>query len=328
MDHQTSFLHRILDRYASRQEMVVAVAGILGLSKDAIYRRLRGTTVLSANEMVSLAEHFRIGPAATPDGQVAVHYNLMETVIRSPGDYLDQLMIQLEIILGIPDFCFYLANPGIPIFHEMMSRKLFAFKLYIYGSTCWDFPGWKNLKYSRDLIDERVLDQARLIAKHTHRAPGHELWTMGMLNATLDQIEFMHMTGRFARTEEAAELLEELDQIVNHLEAMARAGRKFLPTEDPADSDIAFYPAHNELANNDNVLLVDSPSRSMLFVTFIMPNYLLTEAEEVCSVSRDWFKSVEQRSTSLGAEGGKYRDWYFNRLRGQVNDARGRMGMK
>lgn len=326
MDHQTIFLRRILDRYSSRQEMVVSVADILSLSKDAIYRRLRGTTVLSANEMVALAEHYKIGPAAPADGQVAVQYNLMETEIRSPGDYLDQLMTQLDIILGIPDFTFYLANPGIPIFHEMMSRKLFAFKLYIYGSTCWDFPGWKNLKYSRDLIDERVLDQARLIAKHTHRAPGRELWTMGMLTATLDQIEFMHMTGRFARTEEAAELLEELDKIVSHLEAMARAGRKFLPGENPSESEVSFHPAHNELANNDNLMLVDSPNRSMLFVTYIMPNYLLTDEENVCATSRNWFKSVEQLSTSLGAEGGKYRDWYFNRLRGQINDARGRMG--
>ena len=151
---------------------------------------------------------------------------------------------------------------------------------------------------------------------------------MGMLTATLDQIEFMHLTGRFARTEEAPELLAELDKIVNHLEAMARAGRKFLPGENPSESDVSFHPAHNELANNDNALLIESPGRSLLFVTYIMPNYLLTEDEEVCAISRDWFKSVEQLSTSLGAGGGKYRDWYFNRLRGQINDARGRMGLE
>jgi len=329
MDHQTAFLDRILARYPSKQEMVVSVAETLGLSKDAIYRRLRGTTVLSANELITLSDHYQLSTASKTSGaDVSFRYNLAEREIRHPGDYLDQLTSYVDVILGLPDLRFYLANPGLPIFHEMMSRKLFAFKLYLYGSTCWNFPGWRTMKYRRAMIDERVLDQARHIAKHTHRVPGRELWTMGMLSATLDQIEFVHMTGRFEDPEAGRELLDELHKIIDHLEAMARAGKKFLPGENPAASDVDFHPAHNELANNDNALLIDSSQQSMLFVTYIMPNYLLSEEEAVCAISRDWFRSIEDHSTSLGANGGKYRDWYFNRLRGQVDEAAKRMGIQ
>ncbi len=188
MDHQYHFFEQLQMRFASRQAMVGEVATTLGLSKDAIYRRLRGTTVLSTNELVQLSHHYGVRLSNPGDAHYFA-FNHAETVIRSPGDYLAQLTDRLTKIQRLSNLFIYLANPGLPFFHEMVYPRLFAFKLFIYGSTCWNFPGWRDRKFSVDLIDRKVLEQARAIGEYSYTVPGRELWTMGMLRATLDQIE-------------------------------------------------------------------------------------------------------------------------------------------
>lgn len=323
MDHQYHFFEQLQMHFASRQAMVTEVASTLGLSKDAIYRRLRGTTVLSTNELVQLAHHYGVR-LSNPDDAHYFAFNHAETVIRSPGDYLAQLTDRLTKIQRLSNLFIYLANPGLPFFHEMVYPRLFAFKLFIYGSTCWNFPGWRDRKFSVDLIDRKVLEQARTIGEYSYTIPGRELWTMGMLRATLDQIEYMHITGRFAAEAEAEALLDELESLVQHLESMARHGRKFLPGSSSTDGP-EFFPAHNEVANNDNVILIDSDQISSLFVTFITPNFLQTEEPIFCDLTREWFQGIDSMSSSLGAEAGKYRTWYFNRFYAQLRSTRQRL---
>jgi len=325
MDHQENFLYNLTGQFSSRQAMVEAVANLLNLSKDAVYRRLRGATVLSTNEFHDICIAYDLRPFQR-QSDVSFTYNRTNRDIRSPADYLLQLTEHLDVIQRMNVKELYIANPGLPFFHEMLHPRLFAFKLYVYGSTCWDFPGWRDLKFSLDLIDDKVLQQARSIGRFAYRIPGKELWTMGMLHATIDQIEFMEMSGRFANPDEANLLLNDLRATIDHLEYMARHGRKFLPGEDPDRSTIPFEPAHNELANNDNLVVVSSPASSLVFVAFITPNFLVTDDEAVHQLAADWLENVIEQSTSLGAGAGKYRSWYFRRLQDQITAARDRLG--
>ena len=326
MTHQEAYFEQLRQLYPTKLAMVQSLTKRLGLSTDAVYRRLRGATALTANELIDLQQHYQLGFTGA-GGSSMFNFSYAERSIKSPGDYIGQLeerMSRLEQLSGVN---ILLANPGIPFFHEVVSRRLFAFKLYIYGSTCWRFPGWSELRFEPDLIDHQVLDRAYQIGAYSYTMPGRELWTMGILNATLDQIEFMHLTDRFKNDNEALILLGDLQDLVNHLEAMSRAGRKFLPGTSP-DDGVEFKPAQNELANNDNVIFFESDQLSMLFATFITPNFLQTTNPTVCQTTKTWFNTIDELSTPLGATAGKHRKWYFGRLRQQLREVRDRIVMQ
>ena len=323
-DFQTRYFTDLTRRFDTKQAMIAWVADELNLSRDAIYRRVRGDSQLTANELSILAGGF---DQPMPDGDHAIpfRYNRSERSIRRPEDYIEQLEVHLATVrqLSAPEL--FIANPGIPIFYEMLYPRLLSLKLFVYGNTCWDFAGWRELPFSAGLIDPKLLQRAREIAAVSLQLPGYDLWSMGMLNTTLDQIEYLHVAGRFAEDREAIILLDELQAMVDHMKEMARTGRKFLPGKTPTDTDAKFQPVHNELAHNDNAILVQSAQRSTLFVTFITPNFLQTEDEKTCRMIRAWFDRMASVSGSLGPKAGKYREWYFNRLAEQIAQTRRRV---
>ncbi|WP_116106706.1 hypothetical protein [Lewinella sp. IMCC34191] len=323
-DFQRRYFTNLSKRFDSKQAMIEAIAELLHLSRDAIYRRVRGDSQLMANELAELARTF---DQPMPDGQYQIpfRYNRSEVDIRSPEDYLNQLEVHLARVEQLQDPYIYIANPGIPIFYEMLYPRLLALKLYVYSITCWNFPGWRELAFSDSLIDSRLLERARDIGVASLHIPGVELWSLGLLSTTLDQIEYLHVAGRYAREGEALRLLDEVGGMVNHLNEMARVGRKYAPGGQPEAMSATFRPVHNELANNDNAILIESAHRSSLFVTFLTPNYLQTEDAQICEMTRQWFDRIAAVSGSLGPDANKYREWFFNRLRTQILDTRRRI---
>lgn len=323
MPHQQQYFERLLALHPSKLDMVSKLTRLLNLSKDAVYRRLRGATALTANELLELQKHYQLSYDSEENASL-FQFNYAGGDIKSPGDYIDQLQERLEQIKQLTNLEVLIANPGLPFFHEMVFPRLMAFKLFIYGSTCWNFPGWREMRFRPEIIDQQVLDKAFQVGAFSYSVPGHELWTMGILHATLDQIEFMHMADRFHDDRQAFDLLDDLSDLVEHLEAMAKNGRKFVPGTSP-EKGAAFLPAQNELANNDNVILVQSDQANVLFATFITPNFLQTADPKVCKLTRNWFNVIDELSTPLGADAGKQRNWYFNRLRRQLDGAKKRL---
>ncbi|MGB3799036.1 MAG: hypothetical protein WA952_04430 [Lewinella sp.] len=325
---QTDFQHRyfanLSKRFGSKQTMIEAVAEQLHLSRDAIYRRVRGDSQLTANELAELAGTY---DQPMPDGQyhIPFRYNRSEVEIRRPEDYVAQLEAHLGQVEALTAPQLYIANPGIPIFYEMLYPRLLALKLYVYGTTCWNFSAWRDLPFSDTLIDPHLLERAYRIGAASLHIPGVELWSLGLLNTTLEQIEFLHVAGRYAEEGEALRLLDEVEEMVDHLNRMARAGRKYVPGGQPDSSSISFRPVHNELANNDNAILIKSAHRSSLFVVFLTPNFLQTEDGPICEMTRQWFEGLAAVSGSLGSEANKYREWFFSRLRSQIEDTRRRV---
>ena len=322
MTHQEAYFDQLQQLYPSKLDMVKALTKRLSLSTDAVYRRLRGATALTANELIDLQRHYQLSLGGS--GRSLFNFSYAERPIKTPGDYMGQLEDLMVRVERQREIRLLAANPGLPFFHEMISPRLFAFKLYIYGSTCWNFPGWSDRRFEVNMIDRRVLERGYRIAAYTYSKPGRELWTMGMLNATLDQIEFMHVTDRFKDDQEAFSIIDEVEKLVDHLEAMSRAGFKFLPGQ-KATRGAAFYPAQNELANNDNIVFFETSQSATLFATFITPNFLQTTNPTVCRLTKDWFDTIDELSTPLGAKAGKQRKWFFGRLRRQLESLRERI---
>ena len=57
---QIKFFEDILEKFPKKSQAVDELSDLLKVGKDAVYRRLRGDTVLTPDELTILAKHFRI----------------------------------------------------------------------------------------------------------------------------------------------------------------------------------------------------------------------------------------------------------------------------
>ena len=95
---QEQFFDLLLSRFPRRADAVEEICELLHLAKDAIYRRMRGDTFLSPNELATLAQHYHISLDALMLGQtnnVLFEYNAFSQKLHDFSDYLSGFIADL-----------------------------------------------------------------------------------------------------------------------------------------------------------------------------------------------------------------------------------------
>ncbi len=317
--YQQVFFDRLSKRFTSRSELVQEVASVLHVGKDAVYRRLRGDTALTADEMMLLAEKYHLKTGVGREKEVpTLRYPDDHYTIRNEFDHFLQLHRRWEELKRLPRGSFDFASPELPMYYELSTPMLRSFKIFMFGLTTWDLEKWKGLDFSPSLIDDelhRIVDDT--IRQH-YSIPARELWSVGVLDVTLRQLTYMAQIGKFGRPEHIEQIFEELFQIVDHLEQMVHTGKRFPLGGQPDENSSDFRVYHNELSNTSNVVLVKSDVRPFLFTSLVTPNYLATSNPELCAEVQHWFDNLVEHGNALHSESGKYAAHYFGYLRTQI----------
>jgi hypothetical protein len=94
-------------------------------------------------------------------------------------------------------------------------------------------------------------------------------------------------------------------------------GRLFLPN--PEKGQITFR------CDETNI---KSPQASLLFLSFITPNYLVTTDPGLGEEVQNWFEELLNEATELGQNTRKLRDWFFNRQRAQISATKRRLELQ
>ncbi|MCP9235791.1 hypothetical protein [Lewinella sp. JB7] len=326
--YQQIFFDRLSRQFASRSQLVQEVAKVLHVGRDAVYRRLRGDTALTADELMLLADVFKVQTESghlRKDRVPTLRYPESRNFVKNEFDHFIQLMKGLNEMKKLPGARADLATPELPMYYEMSTPMLRSFKIFMYGITTWNLKKWKHRNFSPDLISPPLHDIVHQVIRGHYTVPARELWSVGILDVTLRQINYLAQVGRFENTEHLYQLFDELFTIVDHLEQMVRTGKRFPLGETPTDDSPAFRVYHNELSNTNNIILVNSEVRSYLFTTLVTPNYIATSDPELYNEARQWFDNLIEHGSALHSEAGKYAAQYFGYLRSQIKQHRERI---
>ncbi|PPK88860.1 hypothetical protein CLV84_1834 [Neolewinella xylanilytica] len=324
--HQHAFFDRLSKRFASRSELVQAIAQVLHVGKDAVYRRLRGDTALTADEMMLLAETYRLKLGVGQEKAVpTLRFPDDRYTIRNEFDHFLQLHRRWGELKRLPGANFDFASPELPMYYELATPMLRSFKIFMFGLTTWNLTKWKGLSFSPSLIDDELHRIVEDTIRQHYGVPARELWSVGVLDVTLRQVNYMVQIGKFERTDHVEQIFDELFLIVDHLEQMVRTGKRFPLGEKPGDNSPNFRVYHNELSNTSNVVIVKSDIRPFLFTTLVTPNYVATANPELCAEVQCWFDNLVEHGNALHAESGKYAAHYFGYLRTQIRQYRERL---
>jgi len=325
---QDQILNDVLNRYPKRSAAVEALAELLGVRKDAIYRRLRGDTILSPNEINLLAQTYSISVDSyifNESDALFFSYSGFSREINNMGDYLDGVAENLTRVKQLPDVSIYYAASEVNFFYYNFFPELISFKLYIWGRAVWGFDYLKNRPFDFDVISHPEMEKTQQVLKNFLEINTKELWSPNILFNTLSQIEYFLSMGEFRNPADALVICDRMLQLVDHWQLMAESGTKFMLDAGPDAALSSFELFHHEVLVTSDAILVSSPAGKALFNIFNNPNYLLTSDETMCNHQEDWFKKAIGKSTPISLNNAKSRALYFNHLKGRIADTRQRI---
>jgi hypothetical protein len=311
---QDQLFEIITGRYPRRADAVEALCDLLNLARDPIYRRLRGETFLSPQEMTVLARHYGISIDALITGDsdtVMCNFNAFSRRIKDFSDYLAAFNTDFEQIHRMPNAHLYYASAEMPVFTYNLFPELISFKLYIWGRTTWNLESLRNRQFSLDLVTPPIIRLSQELLGHYLRLNSTELWTAQILDNTLAQIEYHVYSGGFRDPKEAILLVDKLSEWLTHMKAMAVAGRKFNIGEKAEHGRGQFNLYYNEMVYTNITALITSDVGRLIYSAFCTPNFLRSTDAKLCSYAEDWFASITAKSSRFSVEGEKLREWYF-----------------
>jgi hypothetical protein len=324
---QEQLMEQIADRFNKRSEAVDAVSDLLGVGKDAVYRRFRGDTLLTPDDIVLLTRHFQVSLDALIFGDtdsVFFSFNAFSQKVTSIESYLENIQGLLHQLFQVPQVKIYYASSEIPFFYYSFFPQLIGFKLYVFGRTLWDLDYLKERPFHLDLLSPHALELTDKVLQAYIQFPTAELWSYNIFDNTLNQIEYHLNSGQFANPEDALILCDQCKDLAQHMRKMAEHGKKFKIGADP-ESGYPFELYHNEMIYTNNTIYVKAPHHRMLFSTFGSPNFLQTTDGRICDFIEDWFRKIRMKSNAISEQDEKSRNVFFNGLQRRISRVRHRI---
>ena len=292
---QKYIFNEIQQRLGKRADQVETLADILKVGKDAVYRRMRGDTILTPDEIALLARHFNISLdtfAFQKANSVMFTFNPFTHIVKSFDDYLSDIQSDLAVVSKIPSAHVFYASAEIPIFYYMFFPELIHFKFYVWGRTIWNFEYLQNKPFDFEIIPYPVYKQVETVLNLYRSLHTTELWSMNIMDSTLSQVEYHVSIGGFKNPKDAVTICKRLHELADHMQSMAQHGRKFILGSNSSSEGGTFNLYHNEMIYTNNTILVDTPFGKSVYATHTNPNFLKTSDERMCEYTDGWFKHV------------------------------------
>jgi hypothetical protein len=329
-DFQERFFDIILSRYERRAEAVDALCRILNTTRDPVYRRLRGDTLLTPQEISLLALHFNISIDRLVFGQsskLVCTFKPISSKVRDFADYLTDFIADFEIIRRLPNAHMFNASAEIPVLACTYFPELVAFKLYVWGRNTWDFEYLRDRAFSFDLVDEPVLRLIKGVQDHYNSMDSTELLSISTVDMTLAQVEYLVYSHGFRNGQEALTLCDKLTEWTAHLKAMATSGRKFAVGSNASERAAQFNLYHNEIFYTTNICHVRSDLGPATYFTYNGPNFLRTTDDKFCAFTEDWFGVVMAKSNPMSQVSERTREWFFKEITKKIDRVRQRIAL-
>ena len=322
---QRQFLDALIQKFPKKTNAVDAISNHLSIGKDAVYRRLRGDSILSPEEMKILATEYQISIDELIFNQtdkVFFTYSSFTKPVKHFDDYLEGLIAQLDVGLQLPNAEVHYATAETPMFYYCLFPEIMCFKMYTWGKSVWGLDYLENQPFSFDLFSSYSLKLMEEIVEKFMRIKSVELWCLNVLDNSLYQIDFVLNNGNFTNKADALKVCEGFEKMTKHICKMAAFGKKFGKNGNPELSNTQIEIYHNELVFTNNTVLLKSDFTNAIYSTFDSPNFLISTDQRVIEHTKEWMGNIKNKSEYITVVSEKNRNRFFNRLTKKVEKTR------
>lgn len=318
---QTALFNAILDKEPAGVSLPEKIATILEISTDSAYRRIRGEKELSYSETCILCKHVNLSldqVLGIGQGQVLFSGSYLEEGRFEFTDFLREIRDTLSRFENLDRKQLIYQNKDISIFYYFMFPDLLSFKYYVWMKQHFLFSTFRQREFSFDLLN----DEQRLLLEEINRLfvriPSVEIMNPDNILTDLRQIEYYKLTGGFRSAGDMERVYRSLENLVEHLEAQAIGGKKFLPSQEPdaGSQPITVYVHDFHYGDNEAIVLANDQITTVLSHTSI--NFMRTNDPQMGEYSYEFMQNIIRKSTLISGAGEKFRTQFFNLIRERI----------
>jgi len=306
---QSSFLLHVKNRLPSNTTFVDELAEILNISRDSAYRRIRGETILSLDEVKKLYDKFGISLdviLSNSSHMVTFHQRVVDHSNYTLEKWFNSVLKNLNFLQGFEDHEMIFSAKDIPVFHYFRLPQLSSFKLFFWMKTLLGYPGYEHLPFSTNAVPKELLALANKVWSKYSSLNTVEIWNEEAVYDTLKQIEFYQECGFFQSKEVALELCDQLVQLLELIKEEALIGKK--------SEGGKFAMFNNEILIADNTVFARMGSRRSVYVNQNALNLFLTFQEPFCEQTELYLQNLIKKSTQISMTGERERNRLFKNM--------------
>jgi len=316
---QTSFLDQVKQHLSPNLSFADELADMLNISRDSAYRRIRGETTLSFEEIKTLSNRFQISLdtlLGNSDDTVTFNFRVINRKTFPLDQWLGSILKNLEMIARFERKEITWMAKDVPIPHYFQFPELASFKCFFWMKTILQYPEFAEKKYNELFIGDQLLSLTEKIAEKYTQTPGTEIWSFESVQVTLHQIEHYYDCELFEKTADAVKVCEQYLILINQLEKETQLGYKF-DHHFPEKRGAPFKVYYNDIIIGDNTILFTMDDASEAFIT---PNFFLlsTFNSHFCEQTHHYFDNIISRSVMISGSSEKERARIFKKFRAGV----------
>lgn len=302
-------LHR---KVGNQKGLVKELKEVLDISQDSIYRRLRGDSEFTLDEVAKLAAHygFSVDALIFKDAPATVFkFNTLYENREAFPRYLTHIADQMHALRKANGSLTFIASE-LPISQSFLHETLRDFKIFYWQRVILNQSWMRDVHFSEHFNPGiEAIQNLDSLMKSYSSIKKVEMWTEETLDDTVRQILYSRDCGLFASNNDFQRVCESLINCLNRLE-------KELETPPDDDSGLSFYVSSVELGNN--IVLMDFGDYRNVYLKFNTFNTVMTSNDLFCDEIEQMVKVNLQKCVEISGKSDIYRHRFFNKLRGKV----------
>jgi hypothetical protein len=314
---QLEFINKVKELLGPQYSLVDELADLLQVSTDSAYRRIRGDTMLSIDEVIVLCNHFKISFdmfSNLSGDSVTFKYNPIFSQEINIVKYFNSLLGDLEAINKTNNKQAIWVAIDIPIFHHFKFPELAAFKFFYWLKSVSNVKSLEGKKFDPTLLSKELLETGKLILEEYNKFPSIEILSDGIADGILKQIEYCWQSGEFTSKEQALFICDQLNDEINHLKYQAELSCKFFDDTQKDLHENNFQVYYSEIELGNNTILVNIENSLSVYLSHHTYNSLTTQNVPFCNETKQWIDQLIRKSTLISGVSEKQRHQYFKKI--------------
>jgi hypothetical protein len=287
--------------------------GVLGCSRASLYRKRTGSTPLTADELVKLANHFSLSIDALrtnseENAQIVVCTTMPPIKQYSDIDfYLENTRRNLEIAVQQPDAQLYFTAKELPLYRYMNQPTLSAFRYYL-----WIMENMRrHQRFDPVEVPSELIQKGADLTKLSQGIKTTEFWTASAFDNLIGQISYTQASGRIS-DRILAQLKLELLQVVDEL------AENIMSEKSSAGAPYQMVLCHY-LTLSDGALIEIGPNYSEVLFSYGSINYMKSTNPNLVNAFKHGLRYHKLEGQTLGSLDRDIVESFTEPIRAKIN---------
>lgn len=320
-DLQAQIFSLLKSKLPPHLSLVDEVSGVLGISTDSAYRRIRGEKTLTLYDVQKLCKHYHLSLDRllnqSTNAFVFTGSFVTPTAFKF-DEYLTNMGQQLKAMHAFTNKRMIYHCKDIPMFQHFNFRELAAFKYFFWMKAIINHPDFTAKKFSLKDYPDEYFNLGKKALHYYNGLDTVEIWNIENINSTIRQIEYYRNANLFKNDDDLALVYSALEKLIQLLEKQADLGYKF-DVEDEAQKPLGkFDMYYNEFIVGDNSIMAVLDGNKRAFIVHNTINFMMTADAEYCDKTYNNLQNLMRRSTLISQVSEVERARFFKYLRSRL----------